>query len=1251
VVVTKLLLVIALLVANLAGGVVAAEDSVSMDGAAPQESVVLEIEAEEITSQLLMDMLAKAKAMGASRLLIPPGVHYVDRTIFVENASDLTIDGQGATLIFTRRVQALSIYNANNLVIKDLTIDYDPLPFTQGVIVAMDPATSTFDVQIDKGYPLDTELVQSFKAREVHFAPIDPVGRTMKPGTLPAKTTNVDKLADDLIRIKLGGADYIGGLVVGDSVVLKSRGAHAINLDRSSNVHLKNVTVHSALGMGVTERNGEGGNRYEIAIVPGPRPEGSERDRLHSTNADGFHSYNMKRGPVVENSRFEMTGDDNLNIHGAFPIIIDKQDNVLIVSPNSEGCVGQGDRIEILDGASFSKIDEAQVVKMGVVLARPEYRAEAEKQWHGRYATASLIRSLFYRLELDRPVQAEVGDIVASLDRMGAGAIVRNSVFRGNGRAILVTGHDALIENNVIEGCSEAGIVLVAEEYWMTGPMPRNMIVRGNTLRNAGVMAEYRISQNQLWGAISVLKRPQQLYGGAAASRDISNIVIEDNIIENSAYYAIMLGNTSGATIRGNTIINKPALSEGVLSRPNQMLSLNSGIFLFESDNVVIDGNVIQHVPSHGIVAIRAEDVNIIGDNQVIGFAEDRVIDRASAIMLDRASNVTISGLKLVDPTNRIGGIDATGSTGIVLEQTDLELPEGAEQTASQALVPNMYDDFLGETLDQSLWQYGVDLEGLIRLENGTLVMMSPAGVKAIMSAKPFVGENYAVRGRALSVATGSAFFGFISGQWNIRMGISSGGHVYVDTNFGGFDRFVNSYPGVVDPTIANDLLLQREGDTFRFYINDVLVAEKVVAGFPTDNVRIFMQAWTSSTDPNDGKTSVNTWGEITYGGEMKDLQPYPAAGEGISLTVYDDFSGGILDASLWEQSLGNGGSVSVEDGKARLVAGNISTLTSATSLTGDQLAVRGQLALVEAGRGFVGLSAGSDFVRLAIGSGGGARVERSIGGSYKLVFNGGGPYDPKAVNDLEIRREGDTFRFYINEALVAEETYSGFPTEDVKFFLMTVASAPPTTSVWNEVSYAVNLSHGAEEDQEEESGLVGAVVYDDFSGDALSGSLWEFQAAEAFRLKQGTLEVTSAKQGQMTVATSTMSLAGRNFAVNAKLQLVENGQGYIGFTAGSDYCRMALGSGGGVRGEKSVGGSYERFLNQAGVIVPTDVNEMRLERDGDTFRLYVNGMLVAEKVLVGFPTEDVKLFVATFASTAKPGVSVWDEISYSVGK
>ena len=73
----------------------------------------------------------------------------------IQNARNLVIRGEGrdTKLIVTNPACGVfSLVLCQKITLRDLTIDYDPLPFCQGKIRAIDVEAGWFDLEIDDGY-------------------------------------------------------------------------------------------------------------------------------------------------------------------------------------------------------------------------------------------------------------------------------------------------------------------------------------------------------------------------------------------------------------------------------------------------------------------------------------------------------------------------------------------------------------------------------------------------------------------------------------------------------------------------------------------------------------------------------------------------------------------------------------------------------------------------------------------------------------------------------------------------------------------------------------------------------------------------------------------------------------------------------------------------------------------------------------------------------------------------------------------
>jgi hypothetical protein len=118
------------------------------------------------------------------------------------------LNGNGAQLINTTRGSTLTISGSSHVTVRDLTIDYDPLPFTQGTIAAFDKAALQITVKVDVGYPDDPAFLATIT--DGFFKVMDRRTKALKAGArdflTPAK---VERISPGLSRFICAGVRTI----------------------------------------------------------------------------------------------------------------------------------------------------------------------------------------------------------------------------------------------------------------------------------------------------------------------------------------------------------------------------------------------------------------------------------------------------------------------------------------------------------------------------------------------------------------------------------------------------------------------------------------------------------------------------------------------------------------------------------------------------------------------------------------------------------------------------------------------------------------------------------------------------------------------------------------------------------------------------------------------------------------------------------------------------------------------------------
>ena len=453
--------------------------------------------------------------------------------LHVNKADGLTIRGQGTRTELLSTHPGCAIFYigySRRTVVGGFVVDYDPVPFTQGRVVARDPDDQTIDVRIDEGFPwLDepgfpddgksiARLHDRARQRLKAHAP-DHFGIAWQPVDGPTW------------RVRLRWGLGLEDVALGDVLVVSRSGpgaGAAIWADSCVDSLLRDVTMHAACGLGVCLT---GTTRFTVRGVRICFREGSPR--LQTTNADGLHGSGNPGGPTVEDCLFEGMPDDgiNLNCHGSRIVAVRSPTQVLLAAGMGAAVGGRLQVFDIVGGVLRGEVGVVAVAREGERLLVSFDRPVA-----GLHPCSSAEKS--------------DGDLTYNLAVAGEGYVIRRNVFRRHRRyAILLRPSHGLVENNRIEEVSGAAIVLENDAYWGEGPLGHDIVVRGNTVRDVGFARGY--ADDAATGAIAVRT---SIAAGFAATRTRRGVVIADNRIEDALGIAIYVRGATHVQLTGNVV-------------------------------------------------------------------------------------------------------------------------------------------------------------------------------------------------------------------------------------------------------------------------------------------------------------------------------------------------------------------------------------------------------------------------------------------------------------------------------------------------------------------------------------------------------------------------------------------------------------------------------------------------------------------------------------------------------------------------
>ncbi|NQU42316.1 right-handed parallel beta-helix repeat-containing protein [bacterium] len=478
--------------------------------------------------------------------------------IALRDVEGLRIEGNGSLLILHPHNGVFEINGCRNVTVTGFRIDFDPLPFTQGTIRAVQADPGYFDLEIHEGYPLPpSDEAMKSKIGEGAWqwgSVIDPAERhrrwDVSPHYFIESVTPVPG-ADRAYRVQVK-PDYVKHLSPvkpGDRfflpLMLTPEGdtARGTNMwvHRSADCAMENITVYtgrSGMVWAVTGNEGPVAFRNNrIEFKPGS-------DRICTTWKDGVHVKDNRVGPLFENCYFEGMLDDSINLSantGMAEEVVSETEFVLM-------------------GAGFRVDDEVMVYDpvSGRILAETRVTEISTENKRRIFTLADPIPGVITGTK--RPHTDIESTHFYNMSYANRGFIVRNCTFMPQRRhAILVRSCDGLIEGNTMDGVGGSAVEMANEVGWFyAGPFPRNNIIRNNTIRNTQATAI-------------------RIYSTKGAH--VRNIQALDNTITVLPGKAgIFVSRAQDVLLKGNRILDQEGNAVG-----------EKGVEVAESKNVVIE--------------------------------------------------------------------------------------------------------------------------------------------------------------------------------------------------------------------------------------------------------------------------------------------------------------------------------------------------------------------------------------------------------------------------------------------------------------------------------------------------------------------------------------------------------------------------------------------------------------------------------------------------------------------------------------
>lgn len=525
---------------------------------------------------------------GVKKVVVPPGRYRVEPDkgvhLRLRNLKGISIIADDVEMICTQTTRALQIEGCTGVTLRGLSIDYDPLPFTQGRIVGLSADKSVHEIEILEGYPpagtaYDFKY-QIFRGEDHSLLGVD------------YYDLDVQALSSTRLQVQKTALGPTPLEQEGDIVVIGSRNAgdhelsHAVYLTNCEDILLEKITVFTSNCFAFLEI-GCSSVTYEQCRVEKRNADGDPwrrgLARLRSANADAFHSKRASAGPRILGCYAHHMGDDCVNICGDYHLVSSATDTKLRVLAKKGMDILEGDLVELatFNGGSLPDARVISIRELGAL--RPADRLlvqslnlhQSFKNYEGGHLTK------VFELTLDRAVTLAQGSLVSTRERQGQGFLVAECDFgHVRSRGILIKASNGEIRGNNLTSCRMESIKVAPEYHWLEAGSSSNVRILLNSISDCG--------------GVGIAVYDCGWDGEFASTSSHRGIEIIENAIVNSPLPNILVTSTSDLVITGNRCLLGGTVSSArdeLIRLINEVIPLEQSILTLHCEEVTMQGN------------------------------------------------------------------------------------------------------------------------------------------------------------------------------------------------------------------------------------------------------------------------------------------------------------------------------------------------------------------------------------------------------------------------------------------------------------------------------------------------------------------------------------------------------------------------------------------------------------------------------------------------------------------------------------
>lgn len=484
--------------------------------------------------------------------------------LLFEDIKDLTIDGNGATLMFHGKMTTIALEHCENMKLQNLHVDFERPAGSEMTYTKVTDGKVEVNIHPDTRYEIVdgrmSLIGEGWRSNNNHCIQYNPTEETFKY----SQDWNIlaASPASEITRGTIAFSTPANFLPkVGNTLTIRDiiRDQVGFFIYESKNITLSEVQMHYMHGLGIVSQYSRNITMDRVKCMP---REGS--GRLLAASADMMHFSGCSGKVKIKGCYFAGAQDDPINVHGTNLRAIEKVDEhtlrLRFMHGQSYGfnAYFPGDTVAFVHASTMQRFEHAQVEKV----------------------TRLSDQIVEVRFNKEIPATLEMNhDCVENLTSTPE-VEIRDCYFtRTSTRGTLMTTpRKVVIENNTYYKTGMSAILIEgdAEGWYESGPVG-DVLIKGNTFIDCAYSGGPGNAVIALHPSNTTINADQPVH---------QNVRIENNVFKTFDYPVLYAKSTSGLTFENNTII-------GTQTMPPCSNNRNT-FYLNGCKNVVIKKNKLE---------------------------------------------------------------------------------------------------------------------------------------------------------------------------------------------------------------------------------------------------------------------------------------------------------------------------------------------------------------------------------------------------------------------------------------------------------------------------------------------------------------------------------------------------------------------------------------------------------------------------------------------------------------------------------